>query len=74
MVGATLVGRRLIARSHLTYLFAPFVALQYGKLIGCVPEVLNAHPKEKVLGHIIIMRNGNKELVEQDVNKWFDGA
>lgn len=46
---------------------------QYGKLIGAVPPSLNAHPKEKVLGHLIIMHSGNKEAVERDVNKWFDG-
>ena len=46
---------------------------QYGKLIGAVPPSLNAHPREKVLGHLIILHNGNKEAVERDVNKWFDG-
>ena len=46
---------------------------QYGTLISCVPERLNSYTKEKVLSHLIIMHNGSKDSIQQDVNKWLDG-
>jgi hypothetical protein len=48
--------------------------VQFGALIGAVPQTLNGHSKERVLSYLIHLHKGDKNLIQGDVNKWLDGA